>query len=410
MNYIEDFHRLKKLFALNEPVCPIDNLELHKLNFHSKAHTILPGSHQYQCLLHHKTMLQNKTYHHDVGTIKDDVHIKDIEVIENTDFSYHILKHKDTKTIKKAIFLFHGFNEKHWDKYLPWAKYLCENTGRAVILFPIAFHMQRAPQYWSNKRDMYSLCEKRKKRYPNVINSTLSNVAISMRLHASPQRFVWSGLQTYYDVIQLLEQCKRNDHPLIDKDFTYDILAYSIGGLLAEVLKMSNHKDFFSHSKICLFCGGAVFNRLSPVSKYILDSDANLSLYSFCVEHFDSHLKSDSVLNHYINEEHMEGKVFHAMLDYNKKREFRESLLHQYHKDFYAIALRKDTVIPPFEVGNTLQGAYRDIDIKVEELDFDFNYSHETPFPQVKTNADAIDLGFRLVFDKFCAFLLQGEG
>ena len=49
---------------------------------------------------------------------------------------------------------------------------------------------------------MFKLSEQRKARFPHIVDSSLSNVAISMRLHSMPQRFIWSGLQSYYDVIQ----------------------------------------------------------------------------------------------------------------------------------------------------------------------------------------------------------------
>jgi len=51
---------------------------------------------------------------------------------------------------------------------------------------------------------MFEMSLKRREKYPNIIHSTLSNVAISMRLHSMPQRFIWSGLQTYYDTIQFI--------------------------------------------------------------------------------------------------------------------------------------------------------------------------------------------------------------
>ena len=232
------------------------------------------------------------------------------------------MKPKDGQTAKKLIFLFHGFNEKNWDKYYSWGESICRQTGSAVVFFPIAFHMQRAPALWSDPREMFRLSENRKKRFPNVINSSLSNVAISMRLHAMPQRYVWSGLQTYYDIIQLIEEFKEGT-ALVNSDFSLNIFAYSIGGFLAEILKLTNHKNYFSDTKVLLFCGGAVFNRFTPVSKFILDSEANLALYSYLVEHFDSFLAKDARLRHYIEEDHSAGKVLHAMLNYLNLREFR---------------------------------------------------------------------------------------
>lgn len=377
-------------------------------SFESLSYPILPGVTDYHCVKHKLDLRCDHPFHTDVGTIKDNVHIKDISVAENKGFTYQIVQPQGSVGTQKVTFLFHGFNEKDWTKYLSWATAICEGTGSSVILFPIAFHMQRAPKYWSSMRAMYTLSEERKQRYPNIVQGSLSNVAISMRLHAMPQRFIWSGLQTYYDVIQLLEACKAGEHPYIQKDFEFDIFAYSIGGFLAQILKLTNYKGYFSNTKVCLFCSGATFNRLSPVSKFILDSEANVALYSFLVEHFEKFVLKDPVLHHYIHEDHLEGKVFLSMLNYQKGRTVREELLKKYEKDLYAITLKKDMVIPSFEVINTLQGAYRNIAIKVDEMDFDREYTHENPFPSNVGNREQIEADFAEVFAKVCAFYTNG--
>ena len=377
--------------------------ELKEYEFESLSYKILPGVLDYHCVTHNKDFKHNPPFFTEVGTINDNVHIKDICVEENHFFKYHIVKPKGISTSKKVVFLFHGFNEKDWDKYLPWANSICEGTGSSVVLFPTAFHMQRAPKHWSSKRAMYSLSEKRKERYPNILQSTLSNVAISMRLHSMPQRFIWSGLQTYYDVIQLIEECKAGKHSFISKDFEFDLFAYSIGGFLAKTLKLTNYKNYFSNTKVCLFCSGATFNRLSPVSKFILDSETNVALYSFLVEHLDKILQKDALLNHYMKE-HLEGKIFYSLLDYQKIRGFREDLLKKHENEIYAITLKKDDVIPSYEVINTLKGAYRDIDIKVDELDFDRVYTHENPFPTSSVGSKQVEEDLRFVFKKVCDF------
>ncbi|WP_299782365.1 DUF6051 family protein [uncultured Formosa sp.] len=378
--------------------------ELLEYPFESLSYNLLPGVTDYECIKHHLKLKNTSQFRTEVGTINDHVHIKDIRVEENRFFKYQIIKPKGKTSSKKVIFLFHGFNERDWTKYLPWAEAICKGTGNPVVLFPLAFHMQRAPKYWSSKRDMYKLSEERKKKYPNIINSTLSNVAISMRLHAMPQRFIYSGLQTYHDIIQLIEEFKSGKNPDISKDFQFDIFAYSIGGFLSQILKLTNYNTYFSNTKLCLFCSGTTFNRFSSVSKFILDSEANVALYSFLIEHFDKFLKKDNLLKHYILEDHLEGEVLHCMLDYQKKRDFREALLKKHEDQIYAITLKKDAVIPSFEIINTLKGAYRDINIKVDELDFDRDYTHENPFPSNLTSNAQVAKDFDLVFNKVCDF------
>lgn len=404
MNYSESYAELKKLFASSETKREYDTIELHDLKFESASCAILPGIEEYTCDIHNVTFKEEFSFYTEIGTIDKDVHIKDIYVEENKGFNYQIIKPKGTNKVKKAAFLFHGFNEKDWSKYLPWAKAICDGTGSAIILFPIAFHMQRAPKHWSNLREMYRLSEHRKEKFPNIVHSTLSNVAISMRLHTMPQRFIWSGLQTYYDVIQLITDIKKDNNKHIDKDFQFDIFAYSIGGFLAQILKLANYNNYFENSKVCLFCTGATFNRLSAVSKFILDSEANVALYSYLVEHFDKMLERDNVLHHYIKEDHLEGKIFSSMLDYQKMREFREGLLKKYEHQIYAISLTKDEVIPAFEIMNTLKGAYRKINIRMDEMDFEYDYIHENPFPSKTVDPNKVDESFKKVFEKVCEF------
>ncbi|MDR2455049.1 MAG: DUF6051 family protein, partial [Deltaproteobacteria bacterium] len=127
----------------------------------------------------------------------------DDEIAENALFRYHVMRLKKSPKAEAAIILLHGFNERHWDKYLPMAESLVRATGRAVFLFPIAFHMNRSPSLWHNSRLMGKVSHYRKKSFPDVIQSTLSNAAISVRLHADPSRFFWSGLQSYEDVVSL---------------------------------------------------------------------------------------------------------------------------------------------------------------------------------------------------------------
>ena len=406
MNYSKDFDALKNLFASTEVKRDYDTVELHDLFFDSASFNILPGVEDYKCDIHNATFKEDFSFYTEIGTIDKNVHIKDIFVEENHAFKYQIIKPKGVDQAKKAIFLFHGFNEKDWTKYLPWAKAISDGTGSAVILFPIAFHMQRAPKHWSNMREMYKLSELRKEQFPNIVKSTLSNIAISMRLHAMPQRFIWSGLQTYYDVIQLIEDIKQGNNEHIHKDFNFNVFAYSIGGFLAQILKFTNYNNYFENCKVCLFCSGATFNRLSSVSKFILDSEANVALYSFLVEHFDKIIEKDKLLHHYIKEDHLEGKTFYAMLDYQKMRAFRESLLRKNEDQIYAITLTKDEVFPSFEVVNTLKGAYRDINIQLDEMDFDYDYIHENPFPTNVANSKQVDECFDKVFDRVCNFLI----
>lgn len=75
--------------------------------------------------------------------------LADRTIEENLRFEYLVVTDREERRFNGATLLFHGLNEKSWSKYLPWAQRLCRLTSRPVILFPIAFHMDRAPADWS---------------------------------------------------------------------------------------------------------------------------------------------------------------------------------------------------------------------------------------------------------------------
>ncbi|WP_080902850.1 DUF6051 family protein [Parabacteroides sp. Marseille-P3160] len=402
MIYRDEFNYLKEIENYTDNEIDIDeNLVIRNFTFESNYRFILPGgagnSDNYE-------YIPSIAGDYEPDIIQKMLNKKDAEILENVKFRYHILMPKKEKRTHAFIFLFHGFNEKYWAKYLPWAKYMVEKTGKSVVMFPIAFHMNRAPAIWSDPHEMYNVSEQRKERHPDVICSSLSNVAISTRLHNKPQRFIWSGLQTYYDVIDFVERIKMGLHPVIVPGAGIDFFSYSIGTFLGEILMMTNKNGYFSHSKYATFCGGAVFNRLSPVSKFILDSEANVSLYSYVVEHLESHMKRDEVLRHYMNA-HLEGVNFRCMLNYKTLTGFREDRFRELSDQFYVIALAKDEVVPAYEIINTLQGIDRDIPIPIETLDYPYKYTHEDPFPIIPKIADQVDEQFHLTFDKICDFL-----
>lgn len=403
MKYIDLFNHLKSIENYEDDEIEIDDKHvIRNFDFKSKYQSILPGGSDNPDNYEYMPAL-TEDYEPDV--IQEMLNKTDTEIPENIDFRYHMIMPKGETHTNKIIMMFHGFNEKHWAKYLPWAKYIAEKTGKSIVFFPIAFHMNRAPAAWSSSREMFSISEQRKQRHPDIINSSLSNVAISTRLHNKPQRFIWSGLQTYYDVIDFVEYFKAGKHPAITSDASIDFCSYSIGTFLGEVVMMTNKNGYFSNSKYATFCGGAVFNRLFPVSKFILDSEANVSLYSFVVEHIESHMKRDKVLNHYLNLPFQEGVDFRAMLNYKTLKQYREDKFRKMSHQYYAVVLAQDEVVPAYEVINTLQGSKRDIPIKVDVLDYPYKYRHEDPFPALTKIEDEVDKQFRKTFDMISDFL-----
>jgi hypothetical protein len=399
MKYIDTFRLLKNSINYADPEISIPGVaEIRNFTFSSGNCSILPDASDGDAL-------NGFDMSDETGIMHELLGIHDADVQENLSFRYHVFAPAGTEKVREIVLMLHGFNEKYWYKYFPWAKHIADTTGKAVVLFPIAFHMNRAPQEWSNTRLMHRVSNRRKEQFPDIIHSTLSNAAISTRLHARPLRFLWSGLQTYYDIIQFIDEYKSGKHPFIAPDARIDLFAYSIGAFLSEILLITNHNNYFDRSKLAMFCGGPVFNRLSPVSKFILDSQANVALYSCLIEHLESHLKKDEKLRHCLCERPV-GIAFRSMLNYGVMSDLRENRLREMSHRLLAVTLRQDTVVSPCEVAGTLQGRYRDIPVNVEIHDLPWPYRHEDPFPVLEKSGDEIDVGFKRVFDPIVQFLL----
>ncbi len=408
MTYLKIYDHLNKKFNLKEKKISLPGLgiEIHNIEFKSKHSNLLPGEDLYSCERHDLEFMNEYSFKVEgfPKHLESLVSLKDSEIKENINFIYPVISRLGKKD-KNSIILLHGLNEKSWVKYLPWAKELSIRAKKNVILFPMAFHINRAPDSWSDPRIMRDVSKWKIENYPKTSSSSIANAALNTRLQFMPQRFLWSGLQSYYDIIDLVKHINAGRHSIINKGGKIDLFSYSIGSFLAEIIMMRNHDNMFEHSRLFNFCGGPILSRTSPVSKYILDSEANIAVYSFFIENLDSEIKRDKRLEHYFNSSHPVGEVFRSMLDYQKKKEFRESRFREISKRVMALGLRKDSVIPPIEIINTLKGEDRKIPIKVKILDFDFDYDHVVPFPRNEKIEKKVDKAFRIVFKTAANFL-----
>jgi hypothetical protein len=146
------------------------------------------------------------------------------------------------------------------------------------------------------------------------------------------------------------------------------------------IIKMANPYGFFTQSKVFCFCGGMTIDRMFPISKYIMDAQATIKMQSVFTELLSSDFKFDTRLKHYQDDDlHPQESWFKKMLRYNyfqkeRKKEFRKSVSGK------SLCFEKDTVAPPMEALNTLQGGYRNINVEVEIKDFPFDYSSYGPF------------------------------
>ncbi len=325
--------------------------------------------------------------------------ISDNAIQENIHFVYPVFKHKKQAKSSEVIILMHGLNERSWDKYLPWAERLAMDTGKTVLLFPISFHINRAPLIWSNPRAMMPFVKERKKRIGQSQALSFLNIALSDRMSDSPFRFYSSGKQTVLNVMNLVSQIKNGEHPYMCKNAKVDIFAYSIGGLISQLLLMANPEDLFSETKLFLFCSGAVFLEMNGNTKSIMDSEAFFTLRNYYDKLFKATENSSitSVINEQVN------NAFQTMISLRRKEE-RETFFEAARQRISTLSLKKDRVISTESIQKSL--GHQFISTSHSELDFAFDYTHENPFPSNKEQiADVVNKSFDLVFHRAADFL-----
>jgi hypothetical protein len=135
---------------------------------------------------------------------------EDADCPENGAFRYGMVRPASDAGARsrKLIVLLHGLNERSWSKYLPWARSLVERTGAAVLLFPLAFHMQRSPSLCRDRDRVFGLYRERKNALGPEAETSHANAVLSQRLQERPLRFFTSGLQSYRDAADIAAMCE----------------------------------------------------------------------------------------------------------------------------------------------------------------------------------------------------------
>lgn len=323
---------------------------------------------------------------------------------ENFYFTYPIFVPADY-TSNKVILLLHGLNERTWDKYLPWAYSLAENTGSYVILFPISFHMNRSPVAWKDPREMSGLMRNLSNEPGENNMSSFANFALSRRLAENPVRFLNSGYQTVCDLQRLISTIKTGSHPVVPAGSRLNIFAYSIGAFLAEIIMIGNPDHLFDDSKLFMFCGGSVFSNMNGVSKLIMDSMAYHTVYKYYMSELEEEIKNKNSFLQMILSGRI-GLAFRSMIDISRFRKFREKSLCGMRERISSIGLLKDKVIPANGIVKTLNALSGSSDNPAEIWDFPYNYSHENPFPVIRTaESNHVNTSFDRIINAASSFL-----
>ncbi|MBR8534791.1 hypothetical protein KDU71_04405 [Carboxylicivirga sediminis] len=298
----------------------------------------------------------------------------DIECSEtnlNKDFTYPVFHPDKGIASEGCIILLHGLNERSWDKYLPWGYQLANYTRKTVILFPIAYHMNRSPKEWCDPRKMNAFVKERKTTIPGIDGLSVANVALSDRLTKHPERFFLSGYQAANDLLDLIASIREGEHALIKKDAQIDFFAYSIGSFLSQIMFLAHGDDVLANSRLFVFCGGSVFEDWQGVSRFIMDSKAFNRLQDY--------YKSDQQFNNTAVKRIISntalGQAFVDMISMKNLRKRSNSYITALKDRMAAVVLKNDTVAVADKVKHTLSG------MQVEEWDFNYAYSHIMPFP-----------------------------
>ena len=324
---------------------------------------------------------------------------RDADVEENLDFPYRVLAPPGCTRGTRGVVLLHGLNERRWEKYLTWGKALVDGLGVPVILFPIAFHMERSPALWSDPRAMRQLSRERLRLLPGLEASSFANAALSTRLHSHPERFLWAGLRTLRDLSRLSDLVRRGEEPLLDPEARLDLFAYSIGAFLAQVLLMADEGGRFTHSRLVSFCGGCVLSQTVPLAREILDSAAAGALHRF-FEELEAEKQRHPELARRLAEGPA-GRAFESLVAPERYPAEREAALRRVGPRLSAIALGGDQVMPAGAVAATLAGS----GARFERLDPPYRYDHANPFPLQGVDAAEVQRAFTTVFERSVKWL-----
>lgn len=318
-----------------------------------------------------------------------------VDIAENREFRYAVFTPtSESGRFTRATLLLHGLNEKSWSKYLPWAARLAVLTGRPVVLFPIAFHMNRAPDAWADPREMMGVAKERKRLFPGLEAGSFANAALSQRIQFAPHRFLTSGLETYFNIVDLVREISSGSHALFSAGARVDLFGYSIGASLAQLLLMANRDRLFSDSRAFLFCGGAVLDQANPVSKAIMDGEAYRAVFAFLRDLAVDPAAALPLEPEAADSMHRELETIRSMLLLDHRRDAREWIVESIAPRVRALVLAGDGVFHPEGMLASWHRSDGTALLDVSVADPAYRYAHEQPFPHRGPDLEAVNRFF----------------
>jgi hypothetical protein len=160
---------------------------------------------------------------------------------------------------------------------------------------------------------------------------------------------------------------------------------------------MANPDNLFSDAKLFMFCGGSIFSAMFGQSRTIMDKQAFDSLFSYYLNDFSAQNEKEEFCDNAF-------RSFYSMIAPERNATERILFFNALKKRLSGISLQRDVVIPYQGVEKALgmELAHKCINL----LDFDFDYTHENPFPvNGKIDRRKVDESFGFVFSKAAEFL-----
>ncbi len=346
-----------------EPVrFPEYGADLYNLEFRSRNARYLLGCAGYHCTEHDA---------HFPAEPAEPLPV-DAEIRENLEFRYPLLREAGPVTRRgRVTIVFHGLNERSYGKYMPWAYHLWKRSGAPVILFPMAFHINRVPSDW------FRLVPESLARRKMVDGNDLVhrfNALMSERLETRPERFFWGALQSFWDAVDLARQIRAGAHPHFTSDARIDFLGYSAGGFVALALMLDDPEGLFTNSRAALFATAGAVRDLNLASPLIVDTAAESAMMKMYVRQLDQRFTPR--MHHWIDH-HSEARWLRTFCGLRPDRAMLEARMREIAPRIAGIANANDEVFPTGAMCNALQGVRRDTGVRVEELQLGI---HENPF------------------------------
>lgn len=366
-----DYHEIGKRFRRKDDwddalplVYESEGVDLYYLSCVSRNVDLLLGLDAYDCGEHGARFTGEPT----TGDLVD------VSIEENIHFRYPLLRDHEAgppARAKEVVILLHGLNERSFTKYIPWAYQIWMQARMPVLLFPISFHINRVRRAWGGTQQA---CYERRMAIPGNEMSHRFNAVISDRLHAHPERFIWGALQSYYDILDVVETIRMGQHPHFEPDARVHFMGFSAGGYIALALFLQNAHRWFDDSRAVMFASCAAVRDVNLASHLILDHAAEMALMKMYVKYRDK--LTNPRLAHWFSQ-HPEGRWFDAFCGLMPDRSFLEPRLHEVAPRLLGIANTHDQVMTPGAMMNALQGTRRDTGVRIEELTLGI---HENPF------------------------------